>query len=75
MQFLRGNRATCDHMIRGKDLLVFEYVSQEMVKFTGPMICNSYEFVQAPDSTGRMHSAIRFRLLLQHHDGEYCIEV
>ncbi len=75
MQFLRGNRAIRDHMIIGKDLLLFEYVRPGMVKFTGPMICDGYEIVQAPDITGRMRRAIRFRLLPQPHHKENCIEV
>lgn len=62
MQFVRGNKALRDHIENGKDLLLFKYVDSGKVQFIGQMVCIGYEIIQAPDMTGRMRKAIRFRL-------------
>lgn len=65
MQWLRGNAAIRDHGKNGRDLLLFEMLSEPRshVRFLGIYACGSWEFRDAPDTSGAMRRAIVFHLL------------
>ncbi|CAO4141482.1 HNH endonuclease [Methylorubrum aminovorans] len=63
MKFGRGNRAIRDHLVDGKDLLVFQTRGQEGVRFLGQFECAGYSIEAAPDREGNQRSAIVFELV------------
>jgi len=63
MVFERGNRAIRDHLVDGKDLLVFQTRGREGVRFIGRFECAGYSIEAAPDRTGNQRSAIVFELV------------
>ncbi|WP_018260704.1 HNH endonuclease [Methylobacterium sp. WSM2598] len=63
MVFERGNRAIRDHLIDGKDLLVFQTRGREGVRFLGQFECAGYSIEAAPDREGNQRSAIIFELV------------
>lgn len=63
MVFERGNRAIRDHLIDGKDLLVFQTRGREGVRFLGQFECAGYSIEAAPDREGNQRSAIVFELV------------
>jgi 5-methylcytosine-specific restriction protein A len=70
MEFVRGNRAICDHSTNGKELLLFEKLRDGTgYRFLGNFGCAGYEFREAPDRHGRARKVIVFQLLsVTHHD-------
>ena len=64
MKWLRGNVAIRDHVTRGRDLLLFEMLSEQRsyVRFLGLFACASWEIRSAPDSAGNVRQAIVFHL-------------
>jgi 5-methylcytosine-specific restriction enzyme A len=64
MQFVGGNRAIRDHVMRGKDLHLFEQVRKGYVQYVGQMVCTGFHSTQTPDTTGRQRAAIEFELAL-----------
>lgn len=64
MVFERGNRAVRDHVLDGKDLLVFQTRSREGVRFLGQFECAGYSIEAAPDREGNQRSAIVFELIV-----------
>jgi len=62
MAFVRGNRAVRDHVINGKELHLFKYVSSGIVEYIGQMIFINYEYCDAPDISGNTRKAIVFHL-------------
>ncbi|MFC5082143.1 HNH endonuclease [Microvirga arabica] len=63
MVFQRGNRAIRDHLMDGKDLLVFQTRGREGVRFLGQFECAGYSFEMAPDREGNQRRAIVFELV------------
>lgn len=63
MMFERGNRAIRDHLVDGKDLLVFQTRGREGVRFLGQFECAGYSTEPAPDREGNQRSAIVFELI------------
>lgn len=64
MAFVRGNVAVRDHVINGKDLLLFEMLGKgKGVRFKGSYICDSWDYQPAPDSDGTMRRGIVFHLI------------
>lgn len=63
MVFERGNRAVRDHLVDGKDLLVFQTRGREGVRFLGQFECAGYSLEAAPDREGNQRSAIVFELV------------
>ncbi|WP_342027977.1 HNH endonuclease [Microvirga vignae] len=63
MVFQRGNRAIRDHLIDGKDLLVFQTRGREGVRFLGQFECAGYSFETAPDRESNHRRAIVFELV------------
>ncbi|MBI1690204.1 HNH endonuclease [Methylorubrum rhodesianum] len=63
MVFERGNRAIRDHLVDGKDLLVFQRHGREGVRFLGQFECAGYSTEKAPDREGKPRSAIVFELV------------
>ncbi|WP_244472365.1 HNH endonuclease [Methylobacterium sp. Leaf108] len=63
MVFERGNRAIRDHLVDGKDLLVFQTRGREGVRFLGQFECAGYSIEPAPDREGNERSAIVFELV------------
>ncbi|TXN01386.1 HNH endonuclease [Methylobacterium sp. WL103] len=63
MVFERGNRAIRDHLVDGKDLLVFQTRGREGVRFLGQFECAGYSLETAPDRNGAQRSAIVFELV------------
>lgn len=59
----RGNRAIRDHLVDGKDLLVFQTRGREGVRFLGQFECAGYSIEPAPDREGNQRSAIVFELV------------
>ncbi|MFK5596357.1 HNH endonuclease [Methylobacterium sp. HMF5984] len=63
MVFERGNRAIRDHLVDGKDLLVFQTRGREGVRFLGQFDCAGHRLETAPDRDGAQRSAIVFELV------------
>jgi 5-methylcytosine-specific restriction protein A len=63
MVFQRGNRAIRDHLLDGKDLLVFKTQGREGVRFLGQFECAGFNFETAPDRESRQRRAIVFELI------------
>lgn len=63
MAFERGNRAIRDHLVDGKDLLVFQTRGREGVRFLGQFECAGYSIETTPDREGNPRSAIVFELV------------
>jgi len=63
MVFERGNRAIRDHQADGKDLLMFQTLGREGIRFLGQFECASYSTELAPDRKGSGRSAIVFELV------------
>lgn len=63
MEMVRGNKAICDHVILGKDLLVFENLGKgKNLIFLGSYVCESWRWGQSPDRNNNMRKAIIFEL-------------
>lgn len=62
MVFERGNRAIRDHLVDGKDLLLFQTVSGG-IRFLGQFDCASFSMEMAPDREGNTRSAIVFEFV------------
>ena len=64
MEFVRGNRAIRDHLIDGKDLLLFEATKVKgNYRFRGCFGCAGWEVNEAPDKDGKTRKAIVFLLV------------
>jgi len=63
MSFTRGNRAVRDHIQDGKDLFLFEYVDQGVVRFVDQMLYVGYELRAAQDINNNLRTAIVFELV------------
>jgi 5-methylcytosine-specific restriction protein A len=64
MTFVRGNKAIRDHMIDGRDLLLFEATKTKGVhRFRGCFAFAGWEIVDAPDRNTRQRKAIVFELV------------
>ncbi|WP_198290867.1 HNH endonuclease [Methylobacterium sp. 88A] len=64
MVFERGNRAIRDHLVDGKDLLIFHTHGREGVRFLGQFECAGYSHEIRTDRFSRSRSAIVFELVL-----------
>jgi 5-methylcytosine-specific restriction protein A len=64
MPWARGNRAIRDHVIDGKELLLFRNLEKPRshVEFVGRFIAGSWEYREAPDRGGISRKAIAFHL-------------
>jgi 5-methylcytosine-specific restriction protein A len=63
MEFARGNLAIRDHIGNGRDLLLFEKLSQPgSYRFVGYFACDDFEYATAPDKTGALRQVIIFLL-------------
>lgn len=62
MQETRGNAAIIDHAKNGKQLLVFQTISDGSRKFIGPMDYVDHYYLDAKDMHGKTRKAIMFRL-------------
>lgn len=62
MNFTRGNRAIRDHVVDGRQLLLFEALGKGQVRFNGEFVCAGYDFGTGPDRDGTMRHTIRFHL-------------
>ncbi|MBA9071509.1 5-methylcytosine-specific restriction protein A [Methylobacterium sp. RAS18] len=79
MVFERGNRVIRDHLVDGKDLLVFQTRGREGVRFLGQFECAGYSIEAAPDREGNQRSAIVFELVPASadepvHDEEHLVD-
>jgi len=63
MEFVRGNKAIRDHIENGKDLYLFEYVDEGVVRYVDQMICSGFEFREAPDVEENFRRAFVFHLI------------
>jgi 5-methylcytosine-specific restriction enzyme A len=64
MDFVRGNKAIRDHLIDGRDLLLFEAQREAgAYRYMGCFACSGWEYQTAADSDGAIRKAIVFRLL------------
>lgn len=64
MAFVAGNRAIRDHVVDGKDLLLFETLGKSKpVRFLGTFSCANYEIRDGRDRHGTLRRAIVFHLL------------
>lgn len=63
MTFTRGNKAIRDHAKNGKVLLLFETTKDNLRRFVGTMAYAGHSFEQLPDQSGKMRSAIVFKLV------------
>jgi 5-methylcytosine-specific restriction protein A len=63
MKFVRGNRAVRDHLVDGKDLLLFEAVDSGRYRYRGCFACSGWEIKDAPDLGGKLREAIVFSLV------------
>lgn len=64
MQMVRGNRSIRDHVVDGKDLLLFRKARRDgSVEFLGQFVCEGWEPEQQPDRVGRIREAIVFALV------------
>lgn len=63
MVFERGNRAIRDHLVDGRDLLVFQTRGREGVRFLGQFQCAGYSFEAAPDRERNQRTTIVFELV------------
>lgn len=63
MVFDRGNRAIRDHLVDGKDLLVFQTRGRDGVRFLGQFECAGYSIEATPDREGTQRAAIVFELI------------
>lgn len=69
MEFVRGNRALCDHVRDGKKLLVFQALGQGIHRFLGQFVCIGYDIApNHPNRNGRLRDAIVFRLQPFHDE-------
>jgi len=62
MEMVRGNRAILDHEKDGKELLLFEILSEGYVRYIGEMECVGHEWRTGPDVEGKDREIVRFRL-------------
>ena len=64
MQWVRGNLAIRDHVQNGRDLLLFQMLTQPRshVRYLGPFACAGWEYRNAPDQSGALRQAIVFQL-------------
>ena len=62
MTFSRGNSAIRDHVIKGKDLHLFEYVQSGLVKYQGQMVCTGNQNQRGEDVNGNERKIIVFEL-------------
>jgi len=63
MEFTAGNKAIRDHSKDGKDLQLFEQVKPGRVRYLGCFVCNSWNYRQAKDKSGKSRRAIIFHLV------------
>jgi 5-methylcytosine-specific restriction protein A len=63
MEFKKGNRAIRNHLVDGKDLLLFQTHGRQGVRFLGQYECAGTEEQMAPDRTGSLRRAIVFSLV------------
>ncbi len=63
MVFERGNRAIRDHLVDGKELLVFQTRGREGVRFLGQFECAGYSIETALDREDNRRAAIVFELV------------
>jgi 5-methylcytosine-specific restriction enzyme A len=63
MTWKGGNVAIRDHASTGEDLLLFQTLSDGIVRFLGEFVCAGYDLEQAPDGTGTMRQSIIFNLV------------
>lgn len=63
MQFTRGNKALQDHLANGKQVHLFEQLSDGNVCYVAEMACTGHHERQAPDKTGRSREVIMFELI------------
>jgi 5-methylcytosine-specific restriction protein A len=64
MAFTRGNRAVRDHAEANRRLLLFEIAAEAdgLCRYLGEFRCDGWEWLEAPDRTGRARRAIAFTL-------------
>jgi len=62
MRFKSGNKAIRDHIVNGKELLLFEMLGRGRVRFEGQFACESWHFSRATDTEGVPRKAIVFHL-------------
>ena len=55
MDFTRGNRAIRDHVVDGRQLLLFEALGKGLVRFSGEFVCAGYDFGTRPDRDGTVN--------------------
>ncbi len=60
--FTKGNLEIRDHVLNGKQLLMFSQASKGFIRFEGEMICESYGWRDLPDRDGNIRPAIIFSL-------------
>jgi 5-methylcytosine-specific restriction protein A len=64
MTFVRGNKAIRDHMIEGRELLLFEATKTKGIyRFRGCFAFAGWQLVDAPDRDGKQRKAIVFQLV------------
>jgi 5-methylcytosine-specific restriction enzyme A len=64
MEFVRGNKAIRDHMIDGRDLLLFEASQTKgLYAFKGCFAFAGWELIDGPDGDGHQRKAIVFELV------------
>ncbi|MCQ0042392.1 MAG: hypothetical protein NF693_09055, partial [Bombella sp.] len=66
MRMVAGNKAICEHVKNGKDLLLFQKVNRAgLVRFEGLFTCSGWEFEEQEDAEGNLRKAIVFTLVPQ----------
>ncbi len=60
MEFIRGNLALRDHMLNGKRVFLYKYVSKGFVRFESELELLTIDYFQGPDSAGKERNAIKF---------------
>jgi|ERR1035437_2587462 5-methylcytosine-specific restriction protein A len=63
MQFTRGNKALQDHLTDGKQIHLFEQLSDGNIRYVAEMVCTGHHERQAPDKKGRSREVIVFELI------------
>lgn len=62
MDFTCGNRPIRDHIVDGRQLLLFEALRKGLARFTGFFVCAGYDFGTGPDRDGTRRRTILFHL-------------
>jgi len=63
MEFSRGNKATRDHIIDGRELHLFQQTRKGYVAYIGQMVCKGYAIRRGRDKKGNERNIIVFDLV------------